>query len=452
MQAGKAAFALLLVLPAGCLRANAQHGTPLPVPAPTAATPTAATASALGPDVCAHIAPGPDQPPPGAIVVNPSVVGDLGTKTSSAPAGTTFWLAPGRHTLGGGQYAQVIPKDRDTFLGAPGAVLDGAGLNEYAFTQKATDVTISHLVIEGFRPPRDEGVVNHDSADGWVISDDVIQRNSGAGLMAGAHEQVRDSCLRGNGQYGLNAYQSGDHITGLVVQGNEIVGNNTDNWEALQPGCGCTGGAKFWAVDGADIRHNWIHANHGPGLWADTDNNDFLVEDNVITDNDGAAVFYEISYNLTLRHNDIERNALVQGRAFAARNDRFPVAAVYVSESGGEPALPARTDRLEIDDNTLRDNWGAVTAWENPDRFFCNSPANTFDGLLHPTGRQSRRVRPARDRRATALRHKLPVADPAVGRPRQPLRRRRAAAVHPGGPDGVAVHVRDLPGVVALQG
>ena len=115
-----------------------------------------------------------------AVVIDPAVPGDLGTKTATAPAGTTFWLAPGLHTLGTGQFAQVVPKDRDTFLGAPGAVLDGAGINAYAFTQKATAVTISNLVIQGFRAPRNEGLVNHDSADGWVISDDVIQNNSGA--------------------------------------------------------------------------------------------------------------------------------------------------------------------------------------------------------------------------------------------------------------------------------
>lgn len=383
-RVGTAGLTLVLALPAGCGNAGAQSARTTPrateatevMPSATAST---ASFRAGRPATCANIAPGPDRPPPGAVAVDPAVPGDLGAKTSAAPPGTTFWLAPGRHSLGSGQYAQVIPKDHDTYLGAPGAVLDGNGVNQYAFTQKATDVTISHLVVQGFRAPRDEGVVNHDSGDGWVITDDVIQNNSGAGLMAGAHEQVRDSCLRDNGQYGLNAYQSGDRITGLVVEGDEIVGNNTDDWETRTPGCGCTGGAKFWAVDGADIRHNWIHANHGPGLWADTDDNDFLVEDNTITDNDGQAVLYEISYNLTLRHNTIERNAWVQGRAYAARNDHFPVAAIYLSESGGEPQVPARTDRIEIADNTLRDNWGAITAWENPDRF-CNSPANTSTG------------------------------------------------------------------------
>ena len=69
------------------------------------------------------------------------------------------------------------------------------------------------------------------------------------------------------------------------------------------PGCGCTGGAKFWAVNGADIRGNWVHDNRGAGLWADTNNNDFLIEDNLIENNDGEAVFYETSYNLILRNN-----------------------------------------------------------------------------------------------------------------------------------------------------
>ena len=46
---------------------------------------------------------------------------------------------------------------------------------------------------------------------------------------------------------------------------------------------------KFWSVDGADIRGNWIHDNRGPGMWADTNNNDFLIERNLIEGNDGSA-------------------------------------------------------------------------------------------------------------------------------------------------------------------
>ena len=130
-----------------------------------------------------------------------------------------------------------------------------------------------------------QGVVNHDSGPRWVIEGNVIEENDGAGMMAGVGQQVIGNCLRNNGQYGINAYRSGG-LADLVIEGNEISGNNTDDWETQLPGCGCTGGAKFWAVNGADIRDNWVHHNHGAGLWADTNNNDFIVEGNLIEDNE----------------------------------------------------------------------------------------------------------------------------------------------------------------------
>jgi hypothetical protein len=326
--------------------------------------------------VCDATEPGSDRPPDGALVIDANVVGDLSAKTKASPAGSTFWLAPGTHTLEPDEYAQITPKDGNVYLGAPGAVLDGRGVNRYAFVGTATNVTISHVTVRGFTPPQDQGVVNHDSGDGWVIEHNTIEENRGAGLMAGARQQVRGNCLRNNGQYGINAYQPGNGIVGLVLEGNEIVGNNTDDWETKNPGCGCTGGAKFWSVDKADIRGNWIHDNRGPGLWADTNNNDFLIEGNLIEDNDSEALFYETSYNLVLRENVLRRNAIVVGKDYAAKQDNFPIPAIYLSESGGEPRVPARTDRIEIYDNDFTENWSGITAWENADRF-CNSPANT---------------------------------------------------------------------------
>jgi len=329
--------------------------------------------------VCAKPAARPAKAPAGAVTVDPAVVGDLAAKTKSSPPNTTFWLRPGKHRLDPDPYAQVIPKEGDRYLGAPGAVLDGGTKNKYAFAGTARNVTIRYLTVQGFVAPQNEGVVNHDSADGWVIEHATIQDNSGAGLMAGAHQQVRANCLRGNGQYGMNAYKSDGTIRGLVVEGNEIVGNNTGDWERRQDGCGCTGGVKFWAVDGADVRGNWVHDNRGTGIWADTNNNDFRIENNVFEANDGAALIYETSYNAVIRNNTIRRNNWVEGRKAAAHGNDFPYATVYLSESGGEPRVKARTDKIEIYRNVLEDNWSGITLWENADRF-CNSPANTSSG------------------------------------------------------------------------
>lgn len=317
---------------------------------------------------------GPTTAPTGAVVVpaghNSAV--DFGRPD------TTYWFAPGVHTLGSGQYSQIVPGDNATFVGAPGAVLDGQRVNNYAFTQHATNVKIRYLTIRNFVAPQNEGVVNHDSGDGWLIERNTITLNKGAAMMSGARQKVIGNCLKDNGQYGLNAYKAGNTITDIVVEGNEFVGNNTDDWESKIAGCGCTGAMKFWAVNRADIRANWIHDNRGPGIWADTNNNDFLVEDNLIEANDSHAIFYEISYNIVIRNNTLRNNAWVTGKEFASSGDTFPIGAVYLSETVGDSRIPARTASVELTGNVLENNWGGIVGWENSDRF-CNSPASTTD-------------------------------------------------------------------------
>ena len=66
---------------------------------------------------------GPAAPPAGAVTV--STNDKLTEAVSTHAPGTTYWLAPGTHHLGGGLYNQVIPQEGDTFIGAPWAVLDG---------------------------------------------------------------------------------------------------------------------------------------------------------------------------------------------------------------------------------------------------------------------------------------------------------------------------------------
>jgi hypothetical protein len=355
--------------------------TPGPDPSSLESSPASgptASIEAAGLARCGHLPDGPADAPSGAVRVDPSVADDLSAKTEANPPGTVFWLEPGTHRLGKDEYAQVAPKSGNTYIGAPGAILDGAGRNRYAFTGKASRVTIQNLTIKGFESPVNEGVVNHDSGAGWVIENNTLVDNGGAAMMAGRGQVVRGNCLKDNGQYGLNAC-CGD-ITNLRLLDNEFVGNNADDIEAKMENCGCTGAMKLWAVNGADIRGNWIHGNHGPGIWADTNNNDVLIEQNLIEDNDYTAIFYETSYNAVIRDNVIRRNNLIGGRQFADRGDDFPEAAIYLSESGGEPRVKARTDLIDIYRNDFTDNWSGVTLWENADRF-CNSPANTSTGI-----------------------------------------------------------------------
>jgi parallel beta-helix repeat protein len=329
---------------------------------------------------------GPASPPDGAITVpagdNSGV--EFGTE------GATYWFAPGVHTLGSDQYAQIIPGDGASFIGAPGAVLDGQRKNRYAFTQHAKDVTIRYLTIQGFGKRKtniDEGVVNHDAGDGWTIQYNTIRDNAGAGVFLGSRNQLDSNCITSNGQYGFSMYKParkhGSAILDIALTNNEISYNNADDIETVTGGCGCTGGGKFWDVRGAVVKGNWVHHNKSVGLWADTDDIGFQFLGNYISDNDAEGIFYEISYNALIRNNTFLRNGWVKGKEFA--DGDFPVGAIYLSESGGDARAFPRFSTLEIAGNYFEDNWGGVILWENADRF-CNSPANTSSGYCTKGG------------------------------------------------------------------
>ena len=315
---------------------------------------------------------GPTTPPSGAVVVP---AGD-NSGVDLRKANTTYYFETGTHTLGTDQYSQIMPGNGATFVGAPGAILDGQRRNLFAFTQQATGVTIRYLTITGFVAPHDQGVVEPRLRRRWVVEHNTIRDNAGAGLMAGATNKIRGNCLKDNGQYGLNAYQAGNTITGLVV--------GATSSPATTPRTGSTrsrgAGAPVAEVLGGERCRR--HRQLGPrqpraGGLADTNNNDFLIEDNLIEDNASLAIFYEISYNVVIRNNIIRRNAWASGAERAAgRGDLFPEAAIYLSEADGEPRVKARTSKIEITGNRLENNWGGITAWANADRF-CNSPAST---------------------------------------------------------------------------
>ena len=319
---------------------------------------------------------------------------------------TTYWFAPGKHTIGSSESDQIQPADGDTFLGAPGAILSGQGINQFAFTGTSVNVTIKYLTIEDFVPLGSEAAVNRDSGKGWLISHDTIQDNSpGAGLMIGSDNTVTYACLTRNGQYGFGTYlpptsSEASPVTGgpnnITVSHNEISHNNTCNFEDVSPdpvptsyipsncsgageraNCGCSGGGKFWRVDNAVVADNYVHDNYNVGLWADTDNNGFEFENNYIARNN-IGIEYEISYNAVIAHNVFVANSVPEG----ASDPSFPDGAVYISESGGDGHVPnARSiSTLTIVDNLFVNNWSGVILWESPDRF-CGSPDNTSAGV-----------------------------------------------------------------------
>lgn len=353
-------------------------------PGVAASTAAASAPTSAGPAICGSRAlAGPSTAPKNSVVVATSQ--SLTAAAASRPAGTTFWLAPGKHTLGTGTYDQVQPRSGQVFIGAPGAIIDGQHRNLYAFGGSSSDVTISHITVQNFGSPGDnnnEGVVNHDAASGWKITYSTVKGNAGAGVFLGDNNSVSNSCLQGNGQYGFSAYRP-KGVSNVILDHNEIVGNNTDNWEHRIQGCGCSGGGKFWDTSHATVTNNYVHDNRGVGLWADTNNVNFLFSGNYISENDAEGIMYETSYNAAITNNTFVRNAIVKG----PQNPGFPASAIYLSESGSDPrAGKAHGSQFLVSGNLFQNNWSGVVLWENADRF-SGSPANSSSGyttLVNP--------------------------------------------------------------------
>ena len=337
---------------------------------------------------------GPTSAPVGAVVVRPGVDSLPALNTSNA-AGTTFYLLAGKHTLGTGQFDQVQPKAGNTYIGAPGAVIDGQFLNQYAFTGTAAGVTIRYLEVCNFVCPTDQFVVNHDTGDNWTIEYCNIHSTSAAAVGVGNGTVLRYCWLHHNKQYGFSSFNDvvndalSPAVNNVTIDHNEVQGNGDPldefNASGNPLGNGRNGSCKFWDTSGIVMTSNWIH--HGlMGMWADTNNIHMRFENNLVEDIWAEGFFYEISYNFLVQFNTFRRCCLGQGMRSNYTPENFPYTALYVSESGSEPRIATAYNTIsEIRFNKFLNNWGDISLWENADRF-ANSVANTSFKIWKPLG------------------------------------------------------------------
>lgn len=332
----------------------------------------------------ASLLSGPPNPPPGSVVVP---AGHDSSSNLNAPH-TTYWFAPGTHTLGTGRYSQIIAGTGDTYLGGRGAVISGQNKNGFAFTGHASRVRVEYLTVSGFMSPAGQGVINHTAGTGWIIEHDTVETNPvGAGVEIGSHNLVEYDCLTHNGEYGFNVYAK-TGVTSPTLSHDEISfndGSGTGGGRYDQGGstigCGCSGGGKFWHTRNATVTTNWVHDNGNVGIWVDTDNRGFLISRNYIARNYAEAIMYEISYNAVISHNMIVDDGWGKGPHLPS----FPVPAVYISESGGDRRVSSNfAGTLRITANVFRTDWSGVVLWENSNRF-CGDGYTDVCTLVDPS-------------------------------------------------------------------
>ncbi len=390
-----AAVAAVLAL-AGCGMPGSRSATGSSIPSSTADSPAAPVSrpnsAPTSPPVTwceTGLPPSPYRTPPAGAVSIPA--GDnSGTpivNNWSVKPNTTYWFAPGIHTLGSNQYAQIAVAQNDTFVGAPGAVIDGQGVNDYAFAavsaSSLSHATIEYLTIQHFEAGPGEAVVGQGGYNGWTIKDDLVQHNPyGAGVAVATNGTVVDNCLYQNGEYGFNGW---GHSVNVTLTGNDIADNNNAGYYDV-PGshtqCGCSGGGKFWITTNATVTDNYVHNNVGAGIWVDTDNAGFDISHNYVTDNWGEGIAYEISYNAQITNNTLTGNGIGAGNDNATPG--FPGSAIYISESGADPRVASNyNQQFLISGNVLDGNWGGIVLWENANRY-CSDGSDGVCTLVDP--------------------------------------------------------------------
>jgi hypothetical protein len=140
---------------------------------------------------------------------------------------------------------------------------------------------------------------------GSLVEDCVIEQMNSVGLaLAGDRLVARRCVVRDNGQMGFSA-----HGNDLLITGCTCENNNTRNvargWEA--------GGNKLVLCRNAVIEKSIFRDNRGNGIWFDIGNEDCEVRNCLISNNEDAGIFYEISYRLYAHDNVLVGNGLGSG-------------------------------------------------------------------------------------------------------------------------------------------
>ena len=221
----------------------------------------------------------------------------LQERVVAAGAGATFCLEPGLYPA-----QHVSPLAAQSFIGLKGAILDGRNVARRAFDGTARDVVIRNLVIRNYTAGSQDAAVYAAHGTGWRILDNDICCNAGIGVSMGAGTVVSGNVLHHNAQAGYGTAAPG----APRVENNEIAFNNARR--TFDPGFEA-GGGKISLSNGAVVRHNWVHDNHGPGIWTDIDNTNYTAEWNLVENNCCGGIFHEISWTATIRHNVVRNNS-----------------------------------------------------------------------------------------------------------------------------------------------
>lgn len=265
---------------------------------------------------------------------------------------------------------------------------DPAGLGQIEATvyrgaigsARATDVVIDNLVIEKYGSLPGRGAVGgwdpstRDKTRDfrWQFRNITGRLNHGAAVLMMEGDRLENCKLTHNGQLGFKAFgdrpangqaKPRDFDQRVIVRNCEIAHNNQldyrAGWEA--------GGFKIGQMPAGSVVENvWSHDNRGPGMWWDSFNRNVVVRSNLVEDNLGEGIFYEISHGDTriywnrLRNNGEQADKYSSKGIFLSNAEGVEVfgnavdgsnMAIHIRETGGR--RPATRD-IKVYDNDFK--------------------------------------------------------------------------------------------------
>jgi parallel beta-helix repeat protein len=224
------------------------------------------------------------------------------------PDGTTFLITRGVH-----RRQTVRPKDGMSFIGEPGAVLDGETVTQQAFIARgARNVTVRGLRITRYAPPGSGAAIEGHGSEKWTVEGNEIDNNSNGGERAygvrvGTEWVLRRNSIHHNGWVGVQGYQCFDSL----IEGNDIYANPPANFNDT---VGEAANIKLFECGRITIRGNYVHDGIFRGIWVDTMAPDVTIEHNRVVNHGRAGIWYEVSYRGIIRNNYIENAGYQQTR------------------------------------------------------------------------------------------------------------------------------------------
>ncbi|HEY6791180.1 MAG TPA: hypothetical protein VI365_28115 [Trebonia sp.] len=218
------------------------------------------------------------------------------------------------------------------------------------------------------------------TGSGWTVENNDIHDSygtpgQGVAISGGDESTFAYNCFSKMGDYAFNL--SGTHDK---VDYNEIYESNYEP----DPGCGCSGGGKWWGTLNADIVGNaFINDGFGGGsaVWLDNGNSGTLISGNYFSMTYGSAVVSETGFNVDITGNLFVNGGWGAGSGACGSNCD---GAVYLNSSGGFNVPGSRyEDQVSVTDNQFINNWMGVDIWQTGSRTCENSgeggPGNSAD-------------------------------------------------------------------------